>query len=121
MPDTRDTRSDERDDATARTQASGDASEGSSGAPSGRLWSLAAGACLVAAVALLFTAGIEAAFVAAVLGAVAWLWDQRNRIRAGIIEDERAEEGRDEPGGLDEDEGERGGDRRRSDEARGSG
>ncbi|HEV2764214.1 MAG TPA: hypothetical protein VGV38_14620, partial [Pyrinomonadaceae bacterium] len=61
-----------------------------------RRWMTVAAACAVAAAVLLFTAGINAAFVAAVLGAVAWFWDQRNRIRARIIEDEHREEGRDE-------------------------
>ena len=75
----------------------------------------AAAACAVAAAVLLFTVGVNAAFVAAVLGVVAWFWDQRNRIRANVVEDEPSEEGRDE---LDEFEEEDGGDagRRRGDE-----
>ena len=108
MPDARDTGGDARDDnAAARARAPG--------ALTARRWSFIAGACLVAAVALLFTVGIEAAFVAAVLGVLAWFWDQRNRIRANIVEDEHGEEGRDE---LEEfnDEGERGDGRQRSDE-----
>ena len=72
-----------------------------------------AAACAVAAAVLLFTVGVNAAFVVAVLGAVAWFWDQRNRIRADIIEDENSEEGR---GGLEEFDDESGYDngRRRS-------
>ena len=98
MPDARDTEDDARDeDARARTREPG--------ALSARRWSFAAGACLVAAVALLFTVGIEAAFVAAVLGLLAWFWDQRNRIRANIIEDEPTEEGRDELEESDDDDG----------------
>ena len=108
MPDTRDTGGGAGGEATARAQASGALSE--------RRWSFVAGACLVAAVALLFAAGVEAAFVAAVLGVVAWFWDQRNRIRANIIEDEHSEEGRDELEDFDDDEGGRGAGRRRGDE-----
>ena len=61
-----------------------------------RRWLAAAAACAAAAAVLLFTVGVNAAFVAAVLGMVAWFWDQRNSIRAGIVEDENSEEGRDE-------------------------
>jgi hypothetical protein len=52
-----------------------------------RRWSIVAGACLVAAIALWLVVGVEAAFVAATLGVVAWFWDQRNRIKATLIED----------------------------------
>ncbi|MDT7603728.1 MAG: hypothetical protein QOF61_1725 [Acidobacteriota bacterium] len=52
-----------------------------------RRWSIVAGACLVAAVALWLAFGVNAAFVAATLGVLAWFWDQRNRYRATIIED----------------------------------
>jgi len=78
-----------------------------------RRWMVIAAACAVAAAVLLFTVGVNAAFVVAVLGAVAWFWDQRNRIRADIIEDENSEEGR---GGLEEFDDESGYDngRRRS-------
>ena len=108
MPDARDTGGGERDDAAAHARAPG--------ALSGRRWSFVAGACLVAAVALLFAVGVEAAFVAAVLGVLAWFWDQRNRIRANIIEDEHGEEGRDELEEFDDDEGERRDGRQRGDE-----
>ena len=91
MPDAHDTESDARDDATARAGAPGALAE--------RRWSFVAGACLVAAV----------------LGVVVWLWDQRNRIRAGIIEDGTSEEGRDELEEFD-DEGGRDAGRRRGDE-----
>jgi hypothetical protein len=53
-----------------------------------RRWSFVAAAFLVAAVALWLTRGADAAFVAATLGVVAWFWDQRNRLRATIIETE---------------------------------
>jgi hypothetical protein len=52
-----------------------------------RRWSVVAGACLVAAVALWLVVGVEAAFVAATLGVVAWFWDQRNRFKATLIEE----------------------------------
>lgn len=81
-----------------------------------RRWMAVAAACAVAAAVLLFTVGVNAAFVAAVLGVVAWFWDQRNHIRANIIEDEHSEEGRDELEEFDEDEGGHGAGRRRSDE-----
>jgi hypothetical protein len=51
-----------------------------------RRWSFVAGACLVAAVALWLTVGADGAFVAATLGVVAWFWDQRNRLRAQVIQ-----------------------------------
>lgn len=55
------------------------------GATAGRGWSVVAGVCLVAAAALWLLVGVEAAFVVATLGVVAWFWDQRNRIeRRGI-------------------------------------
>ena len=63
---------------TAKQASSGDGD---------RRWLAVSAACAVAAVVLLLTAWVDAAFVAAVLGAVAWFWDQRNRIRAGVIED----------------------------------
>jgi hypothetical protein len=52
-----------------------------------RRWSVIAGACLVFAVVLWLAVGVEAAFVAATLGVVAWFWDQRNRFKATLIED----------------------------------
>jgi hypothetical protein len=100
LPDAQDTEGGARDDRPARAQASGALSE--------RRWSFAAGACLVAAAALFVAVGAEAAFVAAVLGAVAWFWDQRNRIRASVIEDEHSGEGRDEFEEFDDSEGGRG-------------
>lgn len=54
-----------------------------------RRWSFVAGACLVAAIVLLFARGADAAFVVATLGLVAWFWDQRNRLRPLVIEAER--------------------------------
>jgi hypothetical protein len=53
-----------------------------------RRWSFVAGACLIIAIALWFTRGADGAFVAATLGVVAWFWDQRNRLRALVIETE---------------------------------
>ena len=97
MPEARDTGGGARDDATVHTKAWSALSE--------RRWSFVAGACLVAAAALLVVVGINAAFVAAVLGVVAWFWDQRNRIRAGIIEDGNREEGQDELEEFEEEDG----------------
>lgn len=53
-----------------------------------RRWSFVAGACVVVALALWLTVGADGAFVAATLGVVAWFWDQRNRLRALVIETE---------------------------------
>ncbi|HZH30770.1 MAG TPA: hypothetical protein VEY11_08400 [Pyrinomonadaceae bacterium] len=53
-------------------------------------WSVAAGACLLVAAALLVAGRMDAAFVVATLGAVAWFWNERNRLRPhGIEADER--------------------------------
>jgi hypothetical protein len=56
-----------------------------------RRWSFVAGACLIIALALWLTVGADGAFVAATLGVVAWFWDQRNRLRALVIETESDE------------------------------
>lgn len=56
------------------------------GATAGRGWSVVAGVCLVLAAALWLLVGVEAAFVVATLGVVAWFWDQRNRIERHGIE-----------------------------------
>jgi hypothetical protein len=51
-----------------------------------RLWSIVAGVGLIGAVALGWLGHINATFVVATLGAVAWFLDQRNLLRARIIE-----------------------------------
>ena len=51
-------------------------------------WSIVAGACLVAAAALLVVARMDAAFVVATLGVVAWFWNERNRLLPAGIEDD---------------------------------
>lgn len=58
-----------------------------------RRWSIVAGACLLAAAALLLMSRMDAAFVVATLGVVAWFWNERNRLRpAGIEDDEESRE-----------------------------
>lgn len=58
-----------------------------------RRWSIVAAACLLAAAALLVVARMDAAFVVATLGVVAWFWNERNRLRpAGIEDDEEFRE-----------------------------
>ncbi|HJR06965.1 MAG TPA: hypothetical protein VJ842_06905 [Pyrinomonadaceae bacterium] len=58
-----------------------------------RRWLIVAAACLVGAAALLIVARVDAAFVVATLGVVAWFWNERNRLRpAGIEDAERFEE-----------------------------
>ena len=83
-----------------------------------RRWMAVAAACAVVAAVLLITVGVNAAFVAAVLGAVAWLWDQRNRIRAGLVEDGKREEGRDGLHKFEDEDGGRDAGGRRGDEVR---
>jgi hypothetical protein len=66
-----------------------------------RLWSIAAALCLVAAVMLGLSGHLDATFVAATLGVVAWFLDMRNRLRARSIEtttdETETEEVEDEP------------------------
>lgn len=49
-------------------------------------WSIVAGACLSVAAALLLLRRMDAAFVVATLGVVAWFWNERNRLRPASIE-----------------------------------
>lgn len=56
------------------------------GALAERRWSIVAGVCLVAAAALWLFVGVDAAFVVATFGVLAWFWDQRNRIERRSIE-----------------------------------
>ena len=51
-----------------------------------RRWLIGAAACLLAAAALLMWAHIDAAFVVATLGVLAWFFDLRNRLRPPDIE-----------------------------------
>lgn len=52
-------------------------------------WLVVAVACLLIAAALLLTARMDAAFVVATLGVVAWFWEQRNRLLPPGIEAEQ--------------------------------
>ncbi|HEX8160501.1 MAG TPA: hypothetical protein VF538_01270 [Pyrinomonadaceae bacterium] len=61
-----------------------------------RRWSFVAGAFIIIALALWLAVGADGAFVAATLGVVAWFWDQRNRLRALVIEDEPDDARRDD-------------------------
>ena len=49
-------------------------------------WSVVAGACLLVAAACLLLGRMDAAFVAATLGVVAWFWNERNRLQPRGIE-----------------------------------
>lgn len=51
-------------------------------------WSIVAGACLFIAAVFLLMRSMDAAFVAATLGIVAWFWNERNRLRPHGIEAE---------------------------------
>lgn len=63
-------------------------------------WSVVAGICLLVAAALLLFRRMDAAFVVATLGVVAWFWNERNRLRPrGIEADERF---RDEDEGFED-------------------
>ena len=48
--------------------------------------------CLFIAALLLFAGRMNAAFVVATLGVVAWFWNERNRLRPHGIEAEEREE-----------------------------
>jgi uncharacterized protein involved in exopolysaccharide biosynthesis len=50
-------------------------------------WSVAAGVCLFIAAVFLLLGRMDAAFVVATLGVVAWFWNERNRLRPQGIED----------------------------------
>lgn len=53
-------------------------------------WSIVAGLCLLAAATLLLLGRMDAAFVVATIGVVAWFWNERNRLRPhGIERDEK--------------------------------
>ncbi len=49
-------------------------------------WSVVAGACLFVAAACLVLRRMDAAFVVATLGVVAWFWNERNRLQRRGIE-----------------------------------
>lgn len=50
-----------------------------------RAWIIASGLCLIAAALFLWRADLDAAFVAATLGVVAWFLNLRARLRKTII------------------------------------
>lgn len=56
------------------------------GALAEQRWSSIAGVCLIVAAALWWFVGVDAAFVVATFGVLAWFWDQRNRIERRSIE-----------------------------------
>jgi len=63
-------------------------------------WTVVAGMCLIVAAALLLFGRMDAAFVVATLGVLAWFWNERNRLRPhGIETDERF---RDEDEGFED-------------------
>ena len=49
-------------------------------------WLIAAGVCLFVATVVLLLGRMDAAFVVATLGVVAWFWNERNRLRPRGIE-----------------------------------
>ena len=64
-----------------------------------RAWIIVSGLCMVTASVLLWRAHVDAAFVVATLGAVAWFLSLRDRLRKGIVttaetrEDESSDSG----------------------------
>jgi len=68
-------------------QENGRAEKFSARAFAGR-WSIVAGASLLLAATFLLMRRMDAAFVAATLGIVAWFWNERNRLRPHGIEAE---------------------------------
>ena len=61
-----------------------------------RLWSVLAGVCLLVAIVLAWRDQLNATFVVATLGVVAWFLDLRNRLRARSIEAQTEQEEVDE-------------------------
>ena len=59
-------------------------------------WSIVAGVCLFLAAAVLLLGRMDAAFVVATLGVVAWFWNERNRLRPHGIEGDEGSEDEDE-------------------------
>jgi len=59
-------------------------------------WSIVAGVCLFVAALVLLLGCMEAAFVVATLGVVAWFWNERNRLRPHGIEGDEEFEDEDE-------------------------
>ena len=57
-----------------------------------RLWSFVAALCLLCAIVLGWRGQLDATFVAATLGVVAWFLDQRNLLRARSIEADTTKE-----------------------------
>jgi hypothetical protein len=55
-------------------------------------WSVLAGVCVLVAAVCLLAGRMDAAFVVATLGVVAWFLDQRNLLRARSIEADTAED-----------------------------
>jgi hypothetical protein len=53
-------------------------------------WGVVAGLCLLVAATLLLFGRMDAAFVVATIGVIAWFWNERNRLRPpGIERDEK--------------------------------
>jgi len=83
------------------------------GALAEQRWSIIAGVCLIVAAALWWFVGVDAAFVVATFGVLAWFWDQRNRLSANFIEDDaRADGRRGDDEDFDDEDGRRTGEHR---------
>lgn len=58
-----------------------------------RLWTIAAGACMIVAAAALVLWKVEVAFVAATLGIICWFLNLRNRFKKSIVQEVEEDEG----------------------------
>lgn len=69
-----------------------------------RAWTIIAGACLIVAAVFLFQDNMNAAFVVATLGVVAWFLRLRGPLRKAMQEDESVRAGKEDNSSGDQDE-----------------
>jgi hypothetical protein len=69
-----------------------------------RIWTIIAGACLVVAAVLLLRDNMNAAFVVATLGVVAWFLRLRGPLRKAIQDEANARAAKEDNSSGDEDE-----------------
>jgi hypothetical protein len=68
------------------------------------IWTIVSVVCLIVAGLLLQRRNFDAAFVMAVLGAIAWMLNYRSKLRASIIEDTETTLDEAEPSDEDDEE-----------------
>lgn len=69
-----------------------------------RIWTIVSGACLIVAAFFLFKDNINAAFVVASLGAVAWFLRLRGPLRKALREEQSVRAGKEDNSSGDQDE-----------------